>query len=132
MNLSRNLFSLFWDISIRWRNWLGIRIATGGNQTKVQDFCCCKIRHSWRAHNAIYVAIDWICQIISPQILGCGLVKIDRYAWHCVRQGLRIVSKCKQIGCIFVWFPVSVLISIQFQRVMSRSKWKKTNFSSNL
>ena len=38
INLSRNLFSFFWDITC-W-NRLGIRIATGENQTKVQDFVC--------------------------------------------------------------------------------------------
>ena len=76
------------------------------NQTKVQDFCLHfeKIRHPWRAHNAMHVTIDWTCQIISSQILGCGLVSIDRYAWYCVRHGFRIFSKCKQNCCTFVWF----------------------------
>ena len=27
--------------------------------------------------------------------MGCGLVSIDRYAWHCVRQGCRMFFKCE-------------------------------------
>ena len=98
------MLSFFWDIT-RW-NRLGIRIATGGkpNQSTGLFLHFEKIWHPWRAHNAMHVSIDWTCQIISSQILGCGLVSIDRYAWYCVRHGFRIISKCKKKCCTFVWF----------------------------
>ena len=48
-------------------------------------------------HNSMHETGDWTSfKIISPLKMGCWLVLNDRYAWHCVRQGCRILSKCKQ------------------------------------
>ena len=45
--------------------------------------------------------------------MGCGLVSIDCYGWHCVRQGSRICSKCKHKSCTIVWFSTRSVLNIQ-------------------
>ena len=53
---------------------------------------------------------------MSLQILGCGLVSIDRYAWHGIvyAKASNLFQKCKQNCCTFVWFSPRIG---QIQRV---------------
>ena len=44
-------------------------------------------------------------QIISPQILGWGLVSIARCAWHCVCQGFRNLFKVQKKYYFGLVFP---------------------------
>ena len=104
-------------------SWLDIKISTGENQTKVQVFFLAQHFSTLGVHNTMHVTIMLSWQIISPLIMGCRLVSIDRYAWHCVRQGCRNVSRGIKYSCTFIWFPpVAILISARFQRVMFQMK----------
>ena len=47
----------------------------------------------------LYVGIEWILRSLRVENQT-----IDRYAWHCVRQGCQICSKCNNFSCTFVWF----------------------------
>ena len=59
--------------------------------------------------------------------MGCGLVSIDRFAWHCVRQGCRFCFQNAKTNRVHMFgFPnVAILISARFQRVMSQMKENK-------
>ena len=95
------MFSFIWDMT-RW-NRLDIKIATGKKKKKKYRYFVCTLKKfgSLGVHSTMPVTIDLSCLIISPMIMGCELFSIDHFAWHCVRQGCRICSKCKQKLCTF-------------------------------
>ena len=91
------MFSFIWDMNHWNRLDIIIKIATGMTGRK-QNKSTAFIFALWNLMSNNFTADNW---------MRTGF--IDRYAWHCVRQG-----QVQTNGCTFVWF------STRFQRIMSQ------------
>ena len=132
-NIHLNFFSSFiWDMT-RW-NRADIKMATGGNQTKVWEFILHfeQIQQPWQT-NTICITIDWT----SPHpIISGEMIWHDKSVVTCTiivnAKGATFVSKCKQKFCTFVWFFPRGDLNYPTDFSVSCFKWKKTKFWSNL
>ena len=123
MNLSRNLFSLIWDMT-RW-NRMDNKTDTGGkpNKSTANLFALWKHSEAFAYYTMSCITIDWN-QSASQYLRWTNLTgSIDRYmrCIVCARQECRIFSKCKKTTCTLVWVsPVAILILKQFQHGISQ------------